>query len=226
MLLLKRRLQIFRPHIDRGEQIQLGITYVIRCSLLVAMAGSAWELRWFLLFASTVIFFLTFFPDVFERQYQIYLPIEIEFVIILFLYASLFLGEIKGYYTRFWWWDVTLHACSGVVLGFAGFLILYILYRKERLTSSPYWISFFAFCFAVAIGTVWEIFEFFMDQTFNFNMQKSGLVDTMWDLIVDSLGALFASAVGFYYIKGRKEGVFNRIITKFIAENPRYFERS
>ena len=38
-------------------------------------------------------------------------------------------------------------------------------------------------CFAITIGALWEVFEFGMDQLFGLNMQKSGLLDTMGDLI-------------------------------------------
>ena len=80
----------------------------------------------------------------------------------------------------------------------------------------------FAFCFGVAAGAVWEIFEFVVDQLFNTNMQKNGLVDTMWDLIVDSIGALITSLVGYYYIKGKKLSLFHRLIRKFENENKRW----
>ena len=37
----------------------------------------------------------------------------------------------------------------------------------------------------MTIGVIWEIFEFTMDHVFDLTMQKSGLPDTMTDLIVD-----------------------------------------
>jgi hypothetical protein len=54
----------------------------------------------------------------------------------------------------------------------------------------------------LSIGALWEIFEFLMDSLFGLNMQKSGLIDTMWDLIVDALGALVISILGYLYLKG------------------------
>src|SRR5699024_10767570 len=111
---------------------------------------------------------------------------------------ALFLGETRGYYGRFWWWDIGLHATSGVLLGIFGFLLVYLLNGIPRLDVSmqPGFVAFFAFCFALSIGAVWEIFEFAMDALAGMNMQKpflgdpSGLTDTMWDLIMDALGAL------------------------------------
>jgi len=58
------------------------------------------------------------------------------------------------------------------------------------------------------------------------NMQKSGLVDTMWDLIVDSVGALFTSVSGFMYIKAGKTHILSRLLRRFMEKNPRLFRSS
>ena len=65
--------------------------------------------------------------------------------------------------------------------------------------------------FAVGVVTLCEIFEFFVEQNFGFNMQKSGLIDTMWDLIVNSLGALLTSIAGYFYYTSGKESVFSKL---------------
>ncbi len=64
-----------------------------------------------------------------------------------------------------------------------------------------------------------------MDQVFGLNMQKSGLVDTMWDLIVDVVGAGVISILGLGYIKTRETDSFlERMIEEFIRKNPHLFE--
>lgn len=56
-------------------------------------------------------------------------------------------------------------------------------------------------------------------------MQKSGLVDTMWDLIVDVIGAGLIAIVGWGYIKSRETDSFlERWIREFIHKNPHLFE--
>ena len=57
-----------------------------------------------------------------------------------------------------------------------------------------------------------------MDLLFDLNMQKSGLVDTMWDLIVDTAGAVVAATLGALYVRGRGGFLFRRILNKFLAE--------
>ena len=90
-------------------------------------------------------------------------------------------------------------------------------------------VALFAFLFAVTVGTLWEIFEFAMDQIVGTNMQKpmlgdpSGLTDTMWDMIVNALGALAISALGWWYTKRDERSFIEAWIRKFIERNPRLF---
>ena len=89
----------------------------------------------------------------------------------------------------------------------------------------------FAFLFAVTIGTLWEIFEFFMDQFFGLNMQKpmlgdpSGLTDTMWDMIVNAIGATCISFVGWRYLKSKQTFFVRNWIRSFIQKNPSLFDK-
>jgi hypothetical protein len=54
----------------------------------------------------------------------------------------------------------------------------------------------------------------------------SGLTDTMWDLIVDTLGALVISILGWRYLKNPHEQSFlERWIDGFIKRNPRFFKQ-
>jgi len=64
-----------------------------------------------------------------------------------------------------------------------------------------------------------------MDQSFGMNMQKSGLMDTMGDLVIDMIGAGFGAASGYAYLKGRAYGGFTGVIDEFIRRNPRLFRR-
>lgn len=206
------------------EKMEVSLTHFLRFTLIVAIAFAALSRNWSLLFATSLILILTFLPEFFEKKYKIMIPDEFELGIILFIYASLFLGEIFDYYAVFPWWDLLLHIGSGVALGFVGFIMLFTLYYNHKVQSKPIWISVFAFFFALGIGALWEIFEFTMDQTFGMNMQRSGLMDTMWDLIVDAAGALLTSAIGYYYFKRPRIPLFSRIFNKFVEENPDFFK--
>ena len=172
---------------------------------------------------------ITFLPVLLGQRFQVKIPHEFESLAVIFVYFSLFLGEIQGYYARFWWWDIVLHAGSGFLLGILGFLLVYVLNEKEdvELDLHPKFIAFFAFLFAMGMGAIWEICEFTADQMLGTTMQKSGLVDTMWDLIVDGVGALVISILGWGFLKTRdRDSFLEKWIDSFIEKNPRLFRSS
>lgn len=213
---------LFRdPSLDRADRIQLYIAIGMQVILLVALVVAIIETNWLTAFLAAGAFVVTLLPAFIRRSYKVYLPLEFDFILILFIFASLFLGEMRSYYTRFWWWDIVLHTSAGMAMGIMGFALVYVLNRHEKVNVvlSPAFIALFSFCFAEAIGVLWEIFEFGMDSLFGMNMQKSGLVDTMWDLIVNTVGAALVSVAGYFYVRGGDSRIFDRIIRRFLEEN-------
>jgi hypothetical protein len=200
------------------------ITNFIRLTVLIAIIGAIINFNWTVLFVSILTLILTFLPYAFEKRYDIDIPEDLEITAVIFIYATLFLGEIHGYYQKYIWWDVALHGLSAFAFGLIGFTVMYILYRGDKIKARPITIALFAFSFAVMIGALWEIFEFSMDQIFGTNLQKSGLIDTMADLIVDVVGALLASIIGFVYLKTNKTLFFGNSIRSFEENNPRFFK--
>ncbi|MDB4143429.1 hypothetical protein N9733_08195, partial [Akkermansiaceae bacterium] len=58
-------------------------------------------------------------------------------------------------------------------------------------------------------------------------MQKSGLIDTMWDLIVDCIGAIIGSSAGFLYLEKRHgTGLLAGWIRSFIRLNKKLYSKS
>ncbi|MFV1922035.1 MAG: hypothetical protein ACMZ63_05490 [Methylotenera sp.] len=209
------------------------LAYALQSILIIGLIAEIWSQQWFNAVITSGIILITFSP-ILLKKLHVYIPPEFVLLSIGFVFASLFLGEVHGYYTRFWWWDIALHTSSGVLLGIVGFLLVHVLNETEKIGvyMKPGFVAFFAFLFAVGIGALWEIFEFSMDSIFGMNMQKemlgdpSGLTDTMWDLIVDTIGALVMSVLGYGYIKTAKnESFLEQWITRFIRGNPRLFRR-
>ncbi|HEY9030478.1 MAG TPA: hypothetical protein VIM93_03895 [Kangiella sp.] len=218
----------------KESQIHRRITIVLQLILLLEVIVALWNQQWFTATITTGIILVTLAPFVLAKFFHVYIPPIFALMAIAFIFAALFLGEIRDYYTRFWWWDMALHTTSGFLLGIIGFLMVHILNETEEigLHMKPGFVAFFAFLFAVGFGVIWEIFEFTMDSLFGMNMQKamlgdpSGLTDTMWDLIVDAVGALIITIIGYFYIKkGKKASFLERWVTVFVRSNPRMFKR-
>lgn len=217
-------MKLHLPHSLLGR-----IRLTLRIILLTGLALALWQGQWLNALAVSGIMIVTLLPTVLGQRFHVYIPSEFEALAVIFIFASLFLGEYHGYYTRFWWWDALLHTASGFMLGLLGFLLVHVLNEKADLEfhMKPGFVALFAFLFAIGMGTVWEIFEFSMDNLFNLNMQKSGLLDTMGDLIVNTIGALVISVLGYSYLKTAGNRSFlEQWIRRFIEANPQMFRRS
>ncbi|MEO9822956.1 MAG: hypothetical protein ABJF50_00885 [Paracoccaceae bacterium] len=199
-------------------------TWVVWIILTAATVFAVWTGHWSNVFVIVTAFFLTLLPTIFSDRFHIKLPMAFLAAISLFVFGTLFLGEVFDFYNLIWWWDILLHGISAVGFGIIGFLFVFFLFQGDRYAAPPWALALIAFVFAVTIGTLWEIFEFGMDQVFGLNMQKSGLNDTMTDLIVDCLGAFLGAISGFFWLKERQLG-FAGMIDEFVALNRGLFSK-
>jgi len=224
-----------QPQSDqRAVRIYRRTVRVLQLIMAVELVLTLYNGLWINAFLVAIIIGITLSPAMLGRHFDVTVPAEFQLLAVLFMFASLFLGEIRRYYDRIWWWDIALHASSGLLLGLFGFLLIYVLNQNRRieLHLRPVFMALFAFLFAVTVGALWEIFEFSMDQFVGTNMQKSmlgddsGLTDTMWDLIVDALGALLISVFGWWYMKRGERSFIIDWIGKFVDRNPRLFRQN
>lgn len=214
-----------------ADRIHRNVVRILLAIMALELVFVILHQQWLNAFLVVVIMLATFSPMLLGRRFRVYLPPEFQVMAIVFVFASLFLGELRHFYDKIWWWDIALHTSSGFLLGVFGFLLVYTLNENAHieLTMRPRFVALFAFLFAVAVGAVWEIFEYSMDSFFGLNMQKemmgdpSGLTDTMWDLIVDTIGALIVSLLGWWYMRRKKSSFIESGIEKFIEKNPRFF---
>ena len=154
-------------------------------------------------------------PGLLQKKLYMAIPSKMLVAFAVFLYCAIYLGEVHFFYFRIPHWDTLLHIFSGFALSAIGISIISLLNKSEsiKMPLSPAFVAIFAFCFALAAGVVWEIYEFAMDSLLGFNMQKymlesgealvgqAALADTMKDLIADSLGAIAMSVVGYVSMK-------------------------
>jgi len=211
-----------------AARIRLRLLLILQAVMAAELVLLLYERLWASSFWLLAVMAITAAPMLLGRRLPVRIPPEYDVLAILFVFAALFLGEFRSYYARLWWWDVALHFTSGLLLGMVGFLLVYVLNESRRLDihMRPGFVALFAFTFAVTGGTLWEIFEFAMDQVFGTTMQKpmlgdpSGLTDTMWDLIVDALGAAIVSCLGWWNMRRNARSILEVWIDKFLVRNP------
>ncbi len=194
------------------DRVELSIALVLQMGILVVTVSAFFQGRWLGAFSGAVVLLLTFAPAMIERRLNLTLPVEFTLINCVILYASFALGEAQDFYERIWWWDLALHGLSALTIGMIGFLCIYVFYMTHRIRIAPGWIATITFALAVAVGTIWEILEFLADLTLGLNMQKSGLDDTMTDLMINAAGAALAALMGYFYVHGQDSLFVRRIL--------------
>ena len=172
--------------------------------------------------------FALMLPTFVSRKYKVQIPTNMYMLYVIFLYGAIFLGEVRNFYYNVPHWDTILHTFSGAMIGALGFSFVSLMNKEENipLNLTPFFVAFFAFCFAVTLGVIWEIYEFTFDGILGLNMQKfaledgTGLIgraalsDTMKDLVVDAIGAFVMSVIGYISLKYKKGWVEKLLIKK------------
>ena len=218
---------------DPAEKAHRLLLIVLQTVMALELGALLWRGQWQNAAVVVGIIGLTVAPVVLRDRLSVRMPYAFQILVLVFVFASLFLGEVREFYLRFPWWDSLLHFGSGLLLGMLGFMLIYLMNEDERvhLRMMPGFMALFAFCFALALGALWEVFEFAADELLGMQMQKpmfgdeSGLTDTMWDLVLDTLGAAIVSLYGFVYMRRGGRSFIAAWIDRFTRENPDWFDR-
>lgn len=158
-------------------------------------------------------------PSILAKKLRFEFPIRLNIMYLIFLYCAIVLGEVHSFYYTVPHWDTILHGFSSMMLGTFGFMFVSLLNRDKNTTMrlSPVFVAIFAFAFAISIGVLWEFYEYIFDGLWGMNMQKfrlqdgtllvgrEALADTMEDLMIDALGALVSSVIGYFTIMKERE---------------------
>ncbi|MGM9653130.1 MAG: hypothetical protein ACI3XP_05795 [Eubacteriales bacterium] len=151
---------------------------------------------------------LLYLAPLIERLLRHRLPAYLHIGFTLFLLGAMLLGNVLGFFRTVPHWDDLLHAGSSLLSGLFGVELLRCGTSVPSSRAGKLTCALFAFCFAMAIGGVWEIAEYAGDSLFGMNAQRAlsiadgtplaghaALYDTMKDLIVDCVGASCAALI-------------------------------
>ena len=137
----------------------------------------------------TLILFMV--PQFLDKKLSVTIPVGLETGILIFIFSAEILGEINAFYVKIPIWDTILHTTNGFLMAAIGFALIDLFNRSEKFSikMSPYFVAFFAFCFSMTVGVLWEFFEFSMDQFFGLDMQKDWIVTAINSVKLNPTGA-------------------------------------
>ena len=113
-----------------------------------------------------------------ERRLNVILPPAMESLLLVFIFASEILGEVRGCYIRYPGWDALLHGTSGFLFAAIGYAIPELAASQGNGMEQKLR-ALFAICFSLSVGVVWEFLEWGLDGLFGLDMQKDTVISTL-----------------------------------------------
>lgn len=155
-------------------------------------------------------------------------PPVMQICLSVLVFLSLFVGRFFSLYKTVPGFDKSQHFLYGMVFCVMGYVLFYHLNPAQRtnLSVSVGTVAIFATCFALSCGFGWEVFEFTCDRLFNTNMQAwkqglaHGLIDTMFDLMIDLSGSILVTIVSIKLMRRDPAAFYNRRIAGFLRDQP------
>ncbi len=149
-----------------------------------------------------------------------YIPSYIQIVSIIMLFCGSFGGKFMNFYYELRWWDSAMHLVSGGLCVLLGYQVVVAMQKRDKKECSVPIALLCALGFSFFVSTCWELFEFTTDQVmcmgggvgdaqhWSFALaegtpkeatlfdpiyaERWPIMDTMGDIILNSVGALVA----------------------------------
>ena len=186
---------------------------IIKVILVLSIAYSIYAHSWRILFVNLLLLLLIFIPSIIRRV-NIEVPKEIEFILLLFVVISFFLGDLRG---------LVIQIFFGLAIGFVGFAFMTVLYKNSKLKPNFLLIFIFSLSISLAIGSLSEISKYYLKIYLNYAIDISDYEFAMQSLSLVFLGTIFAIVSGFFYLKGGNIFLINSLVEKFKTKNPNLF---
>lgn len=241
--LLTLSMFLFFTIFSRRGNLRFPLGLKLLCIAIAVLAGvfSYMGELWDAVGNAIISVLLFLIPILLRDHKKIYFPPAFQVIIFIYIFASMFVGEVLHFYYTHPWWDFVVHLTATAFLGYFGFLLAYALNKDKRIHSklSPLFLASFAFFFSVFVGVFWEVFEFAADSLLGANMQKAknlqniygvfdtrlGVLDTMMDMLANCAGAFTVSFIGYLLLRkgDTHNAAFWRGKDEFIEDNPELF---
>ena len=171
----------------RRQPTVFAVYTVLRLIVLATLVSSIIRGEYESAFICLLVLGLFVLPFFIQQNFGIELPSTLEIIILLFIFASEILGELKCYFITYPHWDSMLHTTTGFLCAATGFALIDILNRNSKIKFqlSPIYVAVAAFCFSMTVGVLWEFFEFGMDRLFMMDMQKDTVVHAINSVNLD-----------------------------------------
>lgn len=173
--------------------------------VLISVIGALMLIGWLvapmtwtkpLSYLATIV--LPYVPDFFKLL-KVEFSAPLVFTYELFLIVAMVLGIDLNWYSQVFvtanndsYYDKIVHFSSGALVAVVGQELFALYEHQNRKITPPRWFqALFLFGVVALVTVAWECYEFLYDEIFGGHMQelvKSGVADTMWDMITSLIG--------------------------------------
>lgn len=185
MISLKKALELE----VREHRSSFVVYLILRTLVILVLVRQIMMQNYENIFVCLLTLLLLLVPSFVQLTFKVELPIFLEILILVFIYAAEILGEIDNYYFSIPYWDTILHTINGFVCAAVGFSMVSLLNKSEKIQFfvSPLFLAIVSFTFSMTIGVLWEFFEFSIDQLFAMDTQKDTLITSIHSAGVDEI---------------------------------------
>ena len=176
------------------------ILFLVLMTYLLLTKGSTYPLSKNLILICIIP--ITLGPLIIRKVLHYNMSETLKFFYFLFIMIALICGSVLEWYHSISWFDLFAHFLSGIISSIAALIILKqckILQKENFLFS-----IIFMLCFTLAVASCWEFFEFGADKVLGGDaqwVQKTGVDDTMTDMLIALLGNILFDIYCFFMMK-------------------------
>lgn len=210
---------------SRAEKIALVLRFIILATGLYQIIFGEFVIGLMIMVALGAILL----PSLFSRGRIKTMPLEFELIFFTMIMLQFVIGETLNFYDNVPYYDKLVHFSLPFFLGLISFLFAYTMQAAGKLEMSNSVLIIVLVFFSLGIGALWEIMEYASDvlllphfpQIGNLqgSLTASPLVDTMNDLIADTLGAFFGAFLGLRYMGKHRNDASSKRLVDEIANN-------
>lgn len=150
-----------------------------------------------------------FIPKALMKIFKIDATVFLKFLVQFFIFISMFLGKVNGFYFKVPHWDTFLHVTSGFIIFLVAYIVFMIQNNYEVQNVNPILVVTYCVLFGIAMTAVWEMWEFAGDQLLGLDSQGRSLMDTMKDIITGSIGPVLLAPILYSNLNGKKNKLFD-----------------
>jgi hypothetical protein len=196
------------------EGAQKFVSLAVKLILFLSIFNSIYNHLWHLASISIFLLILLFIPQTIKK-YEIKIPSEFEWILLIFVIVTLFIGKTGGIITS---------VVFGIAVAMVGFMILAILYSSNQIKKNYFLILFFSFNFAVAFGFAIELAKYYLKILLGQELSADLYAYSMQTMTFVVLGAIISSIIGYIYMKYHP-GILKNFITRMTEKNPKLFQK-